>query len=205
MARDSQLDNVTLNHPCGFSTDAKKAYPSNEVRTRLSSLRTIRLTPVWPRIQKDPGARLPNLKVSIIPSILPVNDLAIDPFRPVFAASPVPKMLRWRLRPDSRRLRSFRRHARRPIRCVGVGTNHGRKDKGASVATLRLVSLPLYFSCLMRTTRLGAAANRSRRTCAGARWRASDPGGFAQPWYVPFVSKPPSSWIDLVLRENAYT
>ncbi|KAH8977791.1 hypothetical protein EDB86DRAFT_3091422 [Lactarius hatsudake] len=103
MARDSQFDNVTLNHPCGFSTDAKK------------------LTPPM-KIQKDPGARLPNLKVSIIPSILPVNDLAIDPFRPVFAASPVPKMLRWRLRPDSRRLRSFRRHARRPIRCVGLAT-----------------------------------------------------------------------------------
>ncbi|KAH8979647.1 hypothetical protein EDB86DRAFT_3248279 [Lactarius hatsudake] len=31
---------------------------------------------------------MPDLKVSILPSILPANDLVIDPLRPVFAASP---------------------------------------------------------------------------------------------------------------------
>ncbi|KAH9012990.1 hypothetical protein EDB85DRAFT_990460 [Lactarius pseudohatsudake] len=123
-------------------------------------------------LKKGPGARLPDLKVSITPSILPANDLAVDPFCPVSsAASPASQRCNDSTLAQTRRSCSFHRHARRPIRC-----SQGRKDEGASVATLRPVSLPPYFSCSMRTTRLGTAANRSRRTCAGARRRASDPG-----------------------------
>ncbi|KAH9166154.1 hypothetical protein EDB89DRAFT_2076152 [Lactarius sanguifluus] len=66
MARDGQIDNVTLNHPCGFSTDAEKAHPSNEIQV----------------------SACPVSKSASSLSILPANDLAIDPFRPVSAASP---------------------------------------------------------------------------------------------------------------------
>ncbi|KAH9165330.1 hypothetical protein EDB89DRAFT_2076965 [Lactarius sanguifluus] len=115
MARDGQIDNVTLNHPCGFSTDAEKAHPSNEIQV--------------------PACPISNLR----------------------RVTRIMKTLRWRLSTDFRRSLSFR-HARRPIRCVGIGTSQGQKDKGASVATLRPPT--------------------GRRGRAQARWRASDPGGF---------------------------
>ncbi|KAH9020788.1 hypothetical protein EDB85DRAFT_2152825 [Lactarius pseudohatsudake] len=123
-------------------------------------------------LKQDPGARLPDLKVSIIPSILPTNDLAIDPFHPVSAASPA--SCDDGVLAQTRRSRLFRRHGDVPSAASEQASERRRSSHSSSTST----GSPPYFSCLMRTTRLGAATDRSKRACAGARRRTSGPGGF---------------------------
>ncbi|KAH9022840.1 hypothetical protein EDB85DRAFT_2151559 [Lactarius pseudohatsudake] len=141
-------------------------------------------------LKKDPGARLPDLKVSIIPSILPANDLAIDPFHPVSAASPA--SCDDGVLAQTRRSRLFRRHGDVPSTASEQASERRRSSRSSSTST----GSPPYFSCLMRTTRLGAATDRSSRACDKRSWgvhvRAQ------QDRFVPSVSILPSR-IDLVL------
>ncbi|KAH9062504.1 hypothetical protein EDB83DRAFT_2315381 [Lactarius deliciosus] len=89
-----------------------------------------------------------------------LTDLAPDPSHPFSSMGPASR------RPDAS---GFRHYARRPICCIGAGTFQAHQDEGVAVTVPRP-----FFSCLIRTTRLGAAAGLSRKTCTGVRQRAGD-------------------------------